>query len=70
MQAWADEYGPIYHIRLLTAHVGAELQPSTLLAILELRLHFHPCLASMKPYAFADSGGNRSQGGNRALAHA
>lgn len=57
-------------MRLLTAHVGAELSPSTLLARSELRLHFLSCLASVKPYAFADPGGIRSQGGNRGLTHA
>ena len=39
MKAWVDEYGPIFHMRLLTAHVGFEhiFNPTPCLPDQELR---------------------------------
>ncbi|KAL3150250.1 hypothetical protein ABBQ32_000104 [Trebouxia sp. C0010 RCD-2024] len=36
MQAWADEYGPIYHIRLLTAHILVVTDPRVATELLHM----------------------------------
>ena len=75
MKVWVDEYGPIFRMRLLTAHVSIAFNLSHHPACQTFACSFFslPCLAflaCLKTYAPSDSRGLRPQGGNRGLADA
>ena len=75
MKVWVDEYGPIFRMRLLTAHVSVAVNLSHHPACQTFVFSFFllPCFASLgrlKIFAPSDSRGIRPQGGNRGLADA